>query len=66
MFILKCDRCKRIIAEKSPYVTVGYGTMLAHRSLCAACGKSIVGILKKYKLLPERDEKRIATRRTKK
>jgi len=50
MFIYKCDLCKREIKDSKEMVTaaIGHGTGYC---FCAGCGKPIVGVLRKLKLL---------------
>jgi len=49
MLITKCDLCKREIKDKKEMVTAGVGWDLY--SLCPRCGKPIVALLRKRKLL---------------
>lgn len=50
MLVTKCDLCKRVIKDREEIVTAGVG-MWNRYSLCVRCGKPIVVLLKKRKLL---------------
>ena len=49
MLVTKCDLCKSEIKDKKEMVTAGVGWDFY--SLCARCGKPIVALLRKRKLL---------------
>jgi len=49
MLVTKCDLCKKVINDREDVVTAGLGW--DRYSLCARCGKPIVVLLKKRKLL---------------
>jgi hypothetical protein len=48
MLVTKCDLCKRVIKD-SEEITAGFGWK--RYSLCVRCGKPIVALLRKSKLL---------------